>query len=476
MHKTTPLAAAVTATVMIGAGAAVAAPTATGPSSSQSPYIVGTKPQVSTTAILSVGDKAANGYRMVGIPDGLGVFDNRNGTFTLLMNHELRPGLGLPHAHGERGSFVSRWTIRKRDLSVRRGQDLIQQVYEQDATGEWSQITAVLNRLCSADLPKRSAFYHHRSRTGTKARIFTNGEEAGTEGRAFGHVVTGRRAGTSYVLRDLGRASWENQVAKPGTGRTTVVVGLDDSGGGQVYVYVGAKRRTGNPVERAGLTGGTLYGVKVAGVSEEDDSTSLPGGEAAFSLVAIPGAADLTGDELEAASNDLGVTAFARPEDGSFDPSDRSGFYFATTAGFESISRLWHLDFSNPWNVVEGGTVSIAAQSPADTTQGPRMMDNLTVNAKGQVLVQEDPGGQDYRAGVWRYVPGAGAPVRIAQHDPARFTPGEVGFFTNDEESSGIIPAPFLGKGSYLLDSQVHQGTGDPETVEHGQLLLMRLR
>jgi hypothetical protein len=26
---------------------------------------------------------------MHGIPDGLGAFDNANGTFTLLMNHEL---------------------------------------------------------------------------------------------------------------------------------------------------------------------------------------------------------------------------------------------------------------------------------------------------------------------------------------------------------------------------------------------------
>ncbi len=26
---------------------------------------------------------------MVGIPDGLGAFDNHDGTFTVLMNHEL---------------------------------------------------------------------------------------------------------------------------------------------------------------------------------------------------------------------------------------------------------------------------------------------------------------------------------------------------------------------------------------------------
>ncbi|MEI9807468.1 MAG: hypothetical protein WDO16_06040 [Bacteroidota bacterium] len=37
-------------------------------------------------SILSAGD-AVGGYQMVGIPDGLGAFDNNDGTFTLLVNH-----------------------------------------------------------------------------------------------------------------------------------------------------------------------------------------------------------------------------------------------------------------------------------------------------------------------------------------------------------------------------------------------------
>ena len=45
----------------------------TGPSSSQSPYIVRSQPGVVTKSIITVGDAAANGYRMVGIPDGLGL-------------------------------------------------------------------------------------------------------------------------------------------------------------------------------------------------------------------------------------------------------------------------------------------------------------------------------------------------------------------------------------------------------------------
>ena len=44
----------------------------TGPSSSASPYVLRAKPGVVSAAILTVGD-AVGAYRLVGIPDGLGV-------------------------------------------------------------------------------------------------------------------------------------------------------------------------------------------------------------------------------------------------------------------------------------------------------------------------------------------------------------------------------------------------------------------
>ena len=103
------------------------------------------------------------------------------------------------------------------------------------------------------------------------------------------------------------------------------------------------------------------------------------------------------------------------------------------------------------------------------------MMDNLTVNDRGQVLLQEDPGGQDYLAGIFQYDPATGAVARIAQHRAELFAPGGAQFITRDEESSGIIPVPFLGAGKYLLTDQVHFKTNDPETVELGQLLLMQV-
>jgi hypothetical protein len=130
----------------------------TGPSSSQSPYIVRSQPGVVTKAILTVGD-SVGGYKLVGIPDGLGAFDNGDGTFTLLMNHELRPGTGIARTHGADGAFVSKWTIDKETLQVVSGEDLVKKTMAWTA-GAYVETTTQMNRLCSADLAELSAFYN----------------------------------------------------------------------------------------------------------------------------------------------------------------------------------------------------------------------------------------------------------------------------------------------------------------------------
>ncbi len=149
----------------------------------------------------------------------------------------------------------------------------------------------------------------------------------------------------------------------------------------------------------------------------------------------------MTGAQLDAKSVELGVTSFARPEDGSWSRKDARSFYFNTTGSFTGVTRNWH----------------------------------LTTTGRGQLILQEDPGNQAYIAGVYRAKPSASgpvAPVKVLSFDPALFTPGVDGFITKDEESSGVIPAPFLGADMYLLDVQVHASSGDPETVEPGQLLV----
>ena len=47
---------------------------------------------------------------------------------------------------------------------------------------------------------------------------------------------------------------------------------------------------------------------------------------------------------------------------------------------------------------------------------------------------------------------------------------------TIDEESSGIVDArASVGRGWWLFDAQVHRPSGDPVTVEEGQILALQI-
>jgi hypothetical protein len=428
----------------------------TGPSSSQSPYLL-RKP-----------------YRLVGITDGLGAFDNGDGTFTLLVNHEIPNGLGEIRAHGAPGAFVSKWIVSTKDLTVLSGEDLIESVLVWNTTTHQYELATVaqktLLRLCSADLPEVSAFYDSASGLGYNGRIFMNGEESGSEGRAFAHFLDG----TSYEVPWLGKFSWENSIANPATGISTVVAGTDDTTGGQVYFYVGKKTFSSNPVDAAGLTNGNLFSIKVDGLDTEDNSTVLSG-PTPFTAYNFGDVSAWTGAQLEAASKDASgafrVTSFNRPEDGAWDPNNPNDFYFVTTASFTGMSRLWRVHFNDPANPAAGGTVEILL----DGSEGQKMMDNLTINHRGQLVIQEDPGNQPYFAKIWLYDIAKDKLTEIAHHDPDRFAPGATNFLTQDEESSGIIDASsILGEGWYLLDQQAHYAIPG-ELVEGGQLLALHI-
>ncbi|MGZ8324784.1 MAG: hypothetical protein ACXWU8_05335 [Rhodoplanes sp.] len=85
--------------------------------------------------------------------------------------------------------------------------------------------------------------------------------------------MDGAEAGNSYKLAWLGKFAWENSVANPHTGDKTVVAGTDDATPGQLYFYFGDKQATGSALDKAGLTYGTLYGLKVT----EWASCDVPG-------------------------------------------------------------------------------------------------------------------------------------------------------------------------------------------------------
>jgi hypothetical protein len=502
-----------------------------GPSTGSTPYAVPVAPGVTTWSVATVDNTGANtddtftnlrggpAYGMAGIPDGTGAYDNGDGTFTVLINHEHGNTAGATRAHGSRGSFVSEWVINKNTLAVVGGGDLITNVRLWNGTGYTTYNAAspmpnlgapyngALGRFCSADLPPVSAFSN--GALGTTARIFMNGEEIGNEGRAFAHIATGPNAETSYELPRLGKFSWENSNASPFPQNKTVVIGMDDATPGQVYVYVGNKTNVGSDVDKAGLTNGLLYGVKVTGFPLESRTAPtfggiVKGGTVPFTMQILNTTGNVssqTGAQLQANSAGLGITEFLRPEDGMWDTKNPNRFYFATTDRYdqgkdgvgaqEGRSRLWVLEFTNIANPTAGGQLRLLIDgSEAVAAGGLNMMDNIGADVDGQITIVEDVGGQAHNGKFARYNTVNGQVTVLAQHDQARF--GDIGVtatapFTNDEEFSGDIDITDIMAGStlntggandrfYLFVDQSHYSGGGITTaqVEGGQILVMR--
>jgi len=439
---------------------------------------------------------------MVGIPDGLGAFDNGDGTFTLLMNHELGSGVGVTRAHGGKGAFVSKWIINKETLSVVSGSDLIQQVYLWDSLNQQSSLVSsafAFNRFCSGDLPKVSAFYNAATGLGTRERIYMHGEEGGATGYQLATVVTGPNAGKSYALGKFnlntngsgltGVGAWENALASPYPQDKTVVVGDSDGGTAimtnALAVYVGTKQASGSEADKAGLTNGTLKFVNVSGNPVEIVNTT------ARATNIVSG----TRFSLSGTSS----TTFSRPEDGAWNPLNPNQFYFVTTDQLDQATdgvgaqngrtRLWRLTFDSITNPDLGGRIDLLIDGRIVNGERVNMFDNIAVNEKtGLVVLQEDVGNAAHNGKMWLYDPATDALVKVARHDSARF--GEVGVaatapFTQDEETSGVIDvSSILGAGTYLSVDQAHyainattpRGFDNPnELVEGGQLFAIRL-
>ena len=455
-------------------------------------FLVGTEGRAVFRRVIEAGEQGNNGYRFNGIPDGIGVTDNGDGTLRVLVNHELGNTAGDVRAHGSKGAYVSDLTIDKATLAVISGKDFLASANDlflasTDGTNWTSGSTTAFNRFCSADLASSTAF--RNGTNGYAGRIYLTGEEAGPEGRAFAHVLDGTDAGKVYELASLGNLSFENVVANPLAQDKTVVVSLDDTiTNGQVYVYVGTKTTSGNAVQQAGLAGGITYGVRVNSTgttntevgnlaSPNETGLGLTNGIGTFELVNLGDVKAKTGATLNTESITANVTNWLRPEDGAWS-KDGKTFYFVTTATATSASRLWALEFTNLANPEAGGTVKMLLNG----SEGQVMLDNMTVADDGSILLQEDPGSNARLAKIWRYNPSTDTLVELAQHNPALFT--GTGAITQDEESSGIvdISAFLTGVSGYdttkysyfLIADQIHKAVASPTSqVEMGELSVM---
>ncbi len=494
-----------------------------GPSTASTPYVLPTLPGYETKSVLTVDNtgvapddvvpKVGGGsYGMDGIPDGLGAFDNGDGTFTLLMNHELGNTVGVVRDHGAKGAYVSKFIIDKNTFAVLSGDDLMKAIYRWNVTTQSSETTPnpfAFARFCSADLPAVTAFYNAASGLGTQARIFMHGEENSAAGFwQQATVVNGPDAGKSYTLGKFnlttngntdgaggtlltGVGSWENALANPFAQDLTVVIGNNDGGTGimtnTLAVYVGTKQATGSEVDKAGLTNGTLKFINVTG-----NPLEIPAANVNSRVTNIT-----TGTPFTLSST--ASTTFSRPEDGAWNPANPNQYYFVTTDRLDQVSdglgsqigatRLWRLNFSSITNPAAGGTIDLLIDGRTVAGEKTNMFDNICVNEKtGHIMLQEDVGGAAHNGKVWDFDPVSNTLVKVLKHDVARF--GEVGIaatlpFNNDEETSGIIDITSIMSGStqhkgnpleawYISSDQAHYTTGiTTSQVEGGQLFVM---
>jgi hypothetical protein len=485
-----------------------------GPSTVTAPYVLPVASGVRIASLLTVADSksASNGYEMVGVPDGLGLTQH-DGKLILYMNHELRDTQGIARRHLQTGAFVSRWVIDPKTLEVKRGSDLIDPGvrYWDYPNGDYVTAGArfadltpqdlTFGRFCSGTLSDPGIFFNERNGRGYRGQIYFANEEDGDVGRTFGVTEDGQ----ATALPRHGLFSWENTVPAANRSDTTLVIGEEDGpvDGSQLWVYVGRKLRNGSPMATAGLANGLSNVIDAFNPAVTNDAewrAAYPKGTGApVTLVNIPwsqtGAAQNTQAKVQGLSLD-------RIEDGHWDPNHRNDYYFLTTEGGDKTTPvgaptrdgggLWRLRFADIENPAAGTTLTLLLDgSESLGASEPKMNkpDNMGIDRHGNLLIQEDPGGNDHLARIVAYRIKDGALGVVARFDPSLFGPAaaaDPAFLTNDEESSGIVDAERqLGRGWFFFDAQVHTAKGLPagtgpntiaELVENGQLLVLKVR
>lgn len=480
------------------------APLALGPSTSVGAFVVPDDrvSGVSVTPLLTVNDPAktaTNGYRMVGNPDGLGAFRSPTGDVTVTMNQEISSTLGIPRAHGQRGSFVTKLTVDPVTLEVKAGADLISSVgywnYETQThgpiagtvPGTGAYLGEQMRATCSASLAGATQLFNPSTGRGYAGRMFFSGEEIRPESRLF---VTDVATGEARQMPRFGLFARENTLLATTGNDATFAIGTTDDTPGYLTAYLGTKTSSGTPWDKAGLTNGRRYALRVERPSSGTFATDfLFRRDTARGMPVRASWTDVEWNQSGAAQRDEaaseGALAFVRIEDGEFDPVNPRDFYFVTTerpvladqTSTDQWGGLWRLRLDDVGNPLSGGTLTLLLDgNDPGTVSNP---DNVAVDHAGHIILQEDPGGTARLGGIFAYRIADGKLARIAGADPTVF----LNPLLQAEETSGVIDtADLFGPGTFLFDVQAHNTVGLPpgtgpgtveELVANGQLDLL---
>lgn len=490
------------------------------------------------SSLLTIGE-VSNGlsagssvFAPVGIVDGMGAYDNSDGTYSLLVSHELastngyqyqvqvKAGSGAATTQTLTGARISRFVVAK-DIDQNAANGVQSQLlagglaYDQVISPSATfSLGSGLNRFCSANMISAGQF----GGRGFSDSLYLSGEET-TNGRFFALDPAAR---SLYHVPAFGLASWESATAvDTGNAGTVAVLLFDDASGtpNYLYLWVGTKAPTSaDLLERNGIaaSSGSLYAWKASSIANTPDGiagvalqTPIAGGWVSLGsgsqIAALTTAAD-----LRALAASAGAMAFTRIEDGDVNPVSGKEVAFATTGGsgtdlYGNVQVLnLAASFGTDGQLASGADTSLRVVADADRLTGLarqggiRNPDNLAWSANGNLYVQEDrslPAGTadgsfgSEEASIWKLDPLTGASERWARIDrtavPTSYgqsdsAPTDIGNW----ESSGVIDVSSLygaAAGSHLLANvQAHSLTngnlvGSHYLSEGGQIDLIRV-
>jgi len=470
-------------------------------------------------------------YTPAGIFDGMGAYDNNDGTYSLLVNHELGSSSGYQYqvqvkagsaaltTQTVTGGRISRFVVAK-DLDgnaangfqsgMLAGGLAYSQVISPNAS---FSLGSGISRFCSASLSPAGQF----GGRGFVDRLYLAGEET-SNGRFFALDPTG--SGKLYHVPAFGLGGWESAVqVDTGNANTVATMLFDDTSGTSNYLYMWVGTKTAGSRDLLARNGigagnGSLYAWKA------DTIANTPAGVAGVALnTAIAGswvnlgtgtqiAALATASDLRTLASNAGAMKFTRIEDGDVGPSGKQ-VAFTTTggSGTDLYGNVQVLDLSNSFAtnglLATGANTSMKVVVDADRLTGTRPLNDLR-NPDGLawsgnfLYVQEDrsvPAGTaagnfgSQEASIWKVDAITGTKQRWAQIDrtavPTAYgqsdsAPTDIGNW----ESSGVFDVSAMygaSTGSYFLaDVQAHSLTngnivGSHYLTEGGQIDLIQV-
>ena len=363
-------------------------------------------------------------FAMTGIPDGMGYFQS-GGFNWVWVQHELGNTTSTDFSKDFTGTikgartsvfqFDSSWRcLGGRNLSTKLVRDGVEvgTVTVNTSAKTVTQTGYNFGRFCSGYLAA-TGFVDPVS--GTEVPVWFAAEE--TDGTSQGWACY--PSGTAEAITGLGRYSKEQVFAlknyRAQNSTKTVLLSTEDGSAlkSEVYMWVGTQT-TADPNGLAAANG-KLYVLKISGADTEavDPSTDqtatdllIPTTATAASWTEVPAAAATaaTGADLAAfvEGSTAGVrnsTGFTRVEDLHEDPANPGTIWFCTTGGSadNKFGRLYKmvLNGSDPigaatvQRVLQGGGAGGTGNGATATSQGVAY-DNLVVDSKGKVVIQED--------------------------------------------------------------------------------------